>query len=446
MGEKNTTLVALVTEFPQDTRFQWRAAWNDEMMRKYNCFVKSVAMGPEYFFWYPNTHIYWDWIKKADLVFAYCSRTSTEKTDKGQPWLWYKLPNRCRELMKPEAKLICQFDDDLIFVHDEDFVWWRDNPLKERTPQQFFDETKILDVGDMYFYVTENPKFTPYCHKPFMYFPLPQAMRYYNFVASPTKGNNVALIRHSSRVASVVHTVKNVVRNHPVTYFNSRWGGAIQEEVKMMPSGSKIYDQTSQMNYMKLLQSQCHIGIDDAEGYFGWSRFVMECAIADIPCIGSFHANKLIFPELFTQHKDYKLQKELLERTFTDRDWYSNILVKGKQYVKTELDPEKLCKNFIDIAKSIGVKLQSEIEDENIFDKVMFMDMLEKILPFHIIPTRPANNQEIWDHHQKKQITNVEWDECYKEHYEKFISDDTLYKEIIREVMEKRNQMNTGRI
>jgi hypothetical protein len=265
--------------------------------------------------------------------------------------------------------------------------------------------------------------------------PLPQLIRYKNF--SPEhQGTNIALLRHTGRQASIVHLIENVTKKNPIDYFQIRWTGS-NEPLPILPRGSKVYPNLDPNRFMITLHEECSIAIDDAENYIGWSRFVMECAIAFIPCIGSNHANKLIFPELWTEHKDYTKQQELIEKLQNDKNFYKDIAFRGQKYVMDNLNPEFLCKYFMDTIHTL--KPPETIMSQDDFLKESLMTILDRTLPFAIIPRRPNTGETVFDKASNSIVDSERWDMLYGK-YEKFISNDSLYKELIRETIDKKNQ------
>jgi hypothetical protein len=432
-------IIAIVTEFPADAKFQWRAAWSEEMQQKLGVMVKSVCIAPETIFWYDNSSINWYWLRRADVIFCYASRTGLDKWAGNEKWKWFNVPIHAKRFTKPDAKMIIQFDDDLIFVHDPTYVWWKDDPSEGLSPDTFFKKYPILDIGDVYCHVVEKPKFAPYCKKPLVYLPLPQTVRHIEWFDSNHKGNLVALIRHTSRAANVTHIVKNVTKDMPICYFQVNYVYSEDSGIHAtLPIGSKTYPSLDPHIFMNTLHETCRYAIDDAEGYIGWSRFVMECAIAGIPCIGSNNANRLIFPDLCTEHKDYDKQRELLERLKIDKEFYESCLAKGRDYIKKELDPEFLCRRLLELARSLNPP--DTPVPEGMVLKESLINILERGLPFHVIPLRPAIGQEVWDYFSNQNLNHDSWFGIYGK-YEKFISDPALYREIIVEVLERKNQL-----
>jgi len=322
----------VVTEFTQP--FQWNKVWTEERQLKNNVIVESVNVLS-----YLTVELNSDIIRKADLIFVYCSRTC-----KGGEW--FRLPLEVKKFMKPKAKMIAQFDSEFIWLINPEGVQWdskRDlEQYKGVSPQKFFEENRVLDVADAYFTVLENPFWARYTKKPVYYMPLPQLIRYpltINKMNREKEGKTIAVLRHSARGASIKHIIQNVINPLKKAVF----------VFSCLPNQFLVGKR-----YIDTLQ-KCYIGIDDAEGYAGWSRFTMECGLLAIPCVGSTYATKLFFPELYTKHKDYVKQRELVQRLYEDKKFYKKVAEEGRKRVLEHLDSDKLCQRFVRIAKEIGV-------------------------------------------------------------------------------------------
>jgi len=431
---RNFMIIALVTEFPQPKYYQWRHNWDEERQLKYNVLVKSVCVEPATLDRFDETRAYWDWIRRADVVFVYCSRIVNKLT-----WKWYELPLIVKHFMKPEAKMIVQFDDDLVWVFHPDWVWWKDNPLGDKTPEEFF-KNGLLDVADMYLSVLHNPPFLKYTTKPVRYLPLPQLWRYDKYPETHNK-KRVALMRHSSRTSSINHTIKNIIKplNLPAVYFSIFWSVSQRQCVEWatanLPAESRVYGWLNKNSYMDILNQSCSFAIDDAENYIGWSRFAMECALTHIPCIGSTPAVKDFFPKLYTEPADYSTQIDLLNQLIKDKAFYTNIVKKATDLLNEKQSNDYLSQLFLSYIRELGYEgTPLSVED---IEKELLLNILKKILPFHILPKRPTDST-VYDHHLKTIIDGERWDKNYKR-YERFINDAAIYKQIIKEGLRRRD-------
>lgn len=448
-----TKFIVICTEFPDNTRFQWRGVWTEERQKKFDCFVKSLYIGPEMQDLYPEDSAYWDPLRIADVVFVYASRTAIGKRiSTGETWLWYELPKFVKKFLKPRTKLIIQFDDDLIFVFHPDWVWWNDRPSAGKSPKEFFDETKLLEIGDVYLTVLQDQPFRDYTSKPIKYLPLPQLNRYNSAMCWNSQKwatwkekmhiNRIGLMHHTSKVGSQDAIVNNVINKIgvPIAYF-ATWGS---RQLESLPAGSIIYRMMNLDMYMETLWRECFIGIDDLEGYIGWSRFAMECAVSYIPCIGSTWAVKEFFPDLFVKHGDYVTILEKINQLINDKDYYREVAEKAFKLVNEKLDNDNLCKQFMDILNEINVP-ESSLTPEDI-DEEMFIELLSSLLPHHLVPRRPVSSIDlVYDDGLQKLINQEQWDQRYK-NYEKFINNEELYTSLIRETLDRRNQKRKSKL
>jgi hypothetical protein len=230
-----------------------------------------------------------------------------------------------------------------------------------------------------------------------------------------------------------------VTKDIPINYFKMTGvSPSLPEELPRLPYGSHIYDMLGREAFLDRLAQECFVAIDDPEGYIGWSRFVMECALNYLPCIGSNYATKLIFPELYTEHKDYKKQKELILQLRSDKKFYNEIAERGCNYVLNNLSPEVLCRKFLDLAHSLNCT-DTKIT-QYMLDKEALITILEKSLPFHVPPKKPPKGCTIYDNISREDLDEKRWEEIYGR-FERFISDDMVYKAIITETIERKNQM-----
>ena len=441
--------ICLVTDFGQDEYFQWKEVWNIDMQIKYGVIVCSKIINPSTLGLYPDNHPYWRELKIADVVFVYSTRTIPPDAPyniKGieYRWNWYDLPKLAKKYMRPEAKMIAQWDDEFIWLQHPEWVWWAEIPDTHGGPDQFFKDIGILEVPDMFFTVLDEPYWNQYVgNKPVKYMPLPHLWRYSSEMvnadlAYQTKDLNkmhkssVAILKHTSHAATVYDTMKNVINKVglPVTYFSTQWSEPTIPKYKV-PVTTHLF--INRDIYMATLLNDCNIAIDDADKYIGWSRFVMECAINYIPCIGSNHATKLFFPDLYTNHNDYPKQIELIKQLLKDEQFYKRVVEEGNQKMKIHLNPERLCGEMIDTIKKefIIQTLPVDIELE------LMKNILRKSLPFIVISKRPSENQNIYDDIHHRKCNQAQWDIWYGR-FERFISDEQVYNRIIREVLDEK--------
>ncbi len=395
---------------------------------------------------YPANDPHWFWLRKADLVFIYCTRV-----DMRDNWKWWELPVHARKLMRPDAKMIVQYDDEFMWVFNPKFAWWREEWEVDPkcTPEEFFKNTGILEVADMYWTVLETPPWAQYTSKPWRYMPLPQLMRYDNAIANAehlhdTEGieamhqKTIALIRHSIRIASIFTVLTEVCDkvNLPVTYFPILFGDSPHYPKVKIPVC--IFPFSNRDVYMYKLLRDCFIGLDVAEGYIGWSRFAMECAVNYIPCIGSNHASKLFFPELYVDQKDYPRQIQLIKQLLNDKGFYKRMAEEGHRKCLQHLDLNRLRDEVINAAHFL--QINETHYDMDSLEKELFMLILEKLLPWNMPPPRPTHpDSKVFDDYSHKQITQAEWDACYGR-FKRFMDDEKVYKEVIAQVTERKGR------
>ena len=420
-------IIALVTEFEQDSVwFQWRSAWTDEMQIKLKCIVKSVIINPSVLSVYDKESPYWDWLKKADLVFVYCSRIEIIESipfediyGRKYHWNWWALPMYAKLMMKPEAKMIAQWDDEWIWLFHPDWVWWFFDPADRGGPDGLFSSLNIMGTPDMVWTNLENPDYIPYLVTPLRYMPIPFFTQEYldEYVAPVNKERElvepynmhekrIAILRHTSRVASVEHTIHNVVEKVelPLLYFSTSWtnpelarkiaektkegfykieaselqgntlaaiGKKVEEEIKhgsySIPVIHILHEEP--IPYMRRLRKEAFIAIDDAENYIGWSRFSMECAINYIPVVGSTMASRVFFPKLHTEPKDYARQIELINRLKNDREFYNQMADEGHARCMYHLNSERLCRKMIEYAQEIGAPETQPFDEQTVYKK-----------------------------------------------------------------------------
>jgi len=426
--------------------FQWNLAWSREMQDKLQTIVNLTTVSPKILNLYSDNSAYWDDIRRADLVFVYCSRTGRKEEKEG--WHWYELPLLIKKFMKPSAKMVVQFDDDLNFIFHHDWVWWGEKyDVVTDSPKDFFERTKLLEIADTYLTVLEKPLFAEYTTKPIRHLLLPQLTMVDRYTidqyTEPWNQNyekihqlrNLVVMRHTSRVGSVEHTIENVIKTSgiPVTYFTCIWGFSPKDAVEYhrnnkLPNGSRVYGQVPRSEYMKILAQEGYIGIDDAEKYLGWSRFVMECAMIYIPCIGSTYAVKMLYPDLYTEPKDYAKQVELIERLMNNKMFYRVVVEKARQIMLHELDAEYLCTRLLKIADEVGCV--STVED---YEMEQFIEFLAMHGP---VPSRPVVGTVY--NAQYGKLTTAQWDEKFGR-YAKFINDSQTYSKLHKIAVRRKN-------
>jgi hypothetical protein len=356
--------LVLVAEFNFDI-FQWKDAFV-KYGKKLGVEIKWVMASPAAQRVYNNlkTDDYWKAIREADAVFVYVTRTQNRRGP--HDWQWWELTKFVKKIIRPNAKMIAQYDDEFMWVFDPNHVWWDTNkcstPDNHGGPEQFFKDTGILEIPDVHVSVLKNPPFKSYTTKPTYKLLLPQLFRYcLPKYSNEHKKKNIAMLLHSIRKASITHILENIAipNNFPVTVFF----GTIDHDVvnewhknNPMPVNSEIYSRMTYEPYMDLLWRNSSVAIDDNVGYTGWSRFTMECAVCWIPCVGSSESVEDIFPELYTASQDYAKQTELIKLLLTDKKFYDKIVEAAHKRVQELLDAEKLCRDMIAIFDTLGVK------------------------------------------------------------------------------------------
>lgn len=315
---------------------------------------------------------YWNPIREADLVYVYATRRSSRNEPSGISW--WTLPQFVKPFMKPEAKMIAQWDDEFVWLFDPKHVWWNlniePNPDSHGSPEQFFKDTGILEVPDGHFVVTNSSPYRKYTTKPVFKMLLPQLCRYnLNKYSEDHKGKNIAMMLHSPQSSSVAHIFENVIRpqNYAVTVFNGTLDNEFVKHFRAkekLPVNSEVFERMEYMPFMDLLWRNNLIGLDDNAGYAGWSRFAMECAIAYIPCVGSSESVEDIFPELHTAPQDFAKQIELIERLRTDKNFYHEMVVTGRKRLLELMDEERMCRALLDCFAKVGTS-KSQLTLEN---------------------------------------------------------------------------------
>ena len=465
-GSPKRIKICIVSEFEQKDYFQWFEAlrhysvapkreygkWHHTSgWTRHSIQLSSVIMNPSTMKLHSPKSTYWNPIRNADLVFVYCVRHNI-KDDDGKPWRWYMLPVWTREFMKKTGKLIAQFDMEFMFLWNRKHIWWK-NPIPEirgKTPRKFFAKNKVLKVADAYFTVLENPPWAKYTKKPIYYMPLPQLFRYkkelrqncpfYYFNKNKDlKNKTVAIMHHSVKSASVFHTLDNVLNklDIPVMYFAAQVSPSMNKKklIDKYPKGSAFYAKLPRETYLEFL-AKTYAAIDDNKGYIGWSRFVMECAIQGVPCIGSQKSVKDIFPELYTKHKSYKKQRGLLTKLFTDKEFYEFVVKCGWiRVVQGALSDIHLCTKLLKIS---FFDLKCDYEDykgKGDGDCVGLINFLIEH-SFTLICRRPRTGEETYDSNSRNIVNQKQWDKLYGQ-WREIINDKKLYSRCLKIAMAK---------
>lgn len=369
-GEQKEFNICIVTEFEQENFFQWTMALNkvNNTPKRYGGWftcskqaghkinLSSVVVNK------PIETISKDKLKRitnADYVFVYTVR----RNDKSY---WYKLPSLVKPYMKPTAKMICQFDDEFTFLK---MNFWKNVEVNDE--EAFFKESKVLEIADIYLSVFRNPFWKKYCNKPVYYLPLPQLFRYDTLITLPKikttmsthtgrlsgasfkeREKNIATMIHSLEESNIDDSLKLMNEfNVPSIVFSAK-------HISNIPINVKYYAKDTRKALMTNLRN-VYIALDDNDGYIGWSRFAMECALACVPCLGSTEAIKDFFPDLYTEPKDYVKQRELINKLFTDEQFYESQKACGWIRVMTKLSDENLVTNFL---KVLYMESQKEMD------------------------------------------------------------------------------------
>lgn len=442
--------LCMVFEFQKDNSQIYRLFENNKAAFQDKMNVDTVILNPITLSKYSYRDDYWNSIREADVVFVYSTRARSYDEDKD--WKWYNIGKHVKNFMNQDAKLIIMEDSDYVFVEHPEWVWWREDELtgaEGLTPEEFFDKTGVLDVGDVYFSVIENPPFRKYLSndKKFFKIWLPHlSFKGYNFdkfnKLCSYKSNRIGLMCHSSRVASVEHTIENIIKplDIPVCYFNVKRDytmemGQKECRAKQYPKGSMIIGAELYTPIYMMRVNNCFCGIDDAENYIGWSRFAMECAIVGIPCIGSTESVKDLFPDLYTEHKDYIKQTELLNKIINDKDFYDYTVKNARNLLSDLNDPKKVIDNFLSIFQSIGVDIYDEkrkrLKREYKKLEYAFIELLAANLPFQVPSTKPQDTQYVFDKVVKKTLNSTDWEEHYGK-YSDFIMSEKNFTSFIK--------------
>lgn len=358
------TKLCIVAHFDSHNYFQWLIAL-EKYKDKLGLELSSLNASPTHRKVHSDFKVdpYWEPLREADLVYVYATRRSSRNDPTGASW--WTLPQFVKPLMKEGAKMICQWDDEFVWLFDPKHVWWdvklEPNPPNHGGPEQFFKDTGILEVPDGHLVVTNTSPYRKYTTKPSFKLLLPQLCRYNlnKYSEQHTKGN-IAMMLHSPQSSSINHALDNVItpQNYAVTIFNGTLDNHFVAHFRAthkLPVNSEVFERMEHNPFMDLLWRNASIGLDDNIGYAGWSRFAMECAIAYIPCVGSSEAVQDIFPELYTAPQDSKKQIELIELLRNDKKFYHEIVQLGRKRVIEMLDDEKLCKALIECFNKVGV-------------------------------------------------------------------------------------------
>lgn len=397
-----------------------------------NIVVKSVLINKETAL-LADGNSHWYWLDRADLVFVYCSRTAT--------WEWFAIPIiTAKKHMRPEAKMIAQWDDDFVWLEHPDWVWWDDDWSIKNNPELLERVKYVLSIPDAYLSVIENPPFIKYSTKPLYYLPLPHLWRYFDvrlYLENQTDKNIfdnrhfICLLNHSSRVSSCRNTINRVIKkvNIPVFLFNRR-----DIRYNELPIGSKLFKVTGRKQFSTMIRDNCYIAIDDNEGYMGWGRLAMECAQLSVACIGSTKSVKEFFPDLYIEHNDFDKQVELIRRLTSDKKFWTSCIEKAQRLVSEKLNDDILCNRFMEIGESLGIpstgfNVHLELLKETLYG----------LLPWCDIPKRPKENQSTFDHAHNMVCDQKQWDEWYAE-FEPYMRDEKQYRAIISEVMERKKR------
>jgi hypothetical protein len=361
--------LCIVAHFDSAGFFQWYVAFQNRAAQL-GIELSSINASPTHKKVYNDfdTNLYWKPMKEADYLFVYATRRSYRSEQTGISW--WTLPRFVKCFMKDGAKMIAQYDDEFQWLFDPKHVWWAwGNPDNLGGPEQFFKKTGILEIPDAHFTVTTNPPYTKYTTKPVFKMLLPQIFRYsLSRYSEEHREKNIAMMIHSIRQSSVDGFLENVIRpnNWAVTIFNGTLDNDIVSHFRMntkLPVNSQVFPRLGYGDYEDLLWQNASIGLDDNVGYSCWSRFVMECAIAYIPCVGSTEAVRDIFPELYVVSQDYAKEIELINKLKTNKKFYHEIAQLGHKRITEILDDEKQCKTFLDIFEKIPASKTLTIKD-----------------------------------------------------------------------------------
>jgi len=401
----------IVTEFDVN-HFQWYAILDGRMVEfngeKYFFDVSTTQLSEATTKVYEKSHKYWNNLKNADVAFVYCTRTDLRKDYKFE---WYMLPVYVKWI-NPNIKTLVQFDDECEWIFDPRHTWWgEERTPKIRNPEKFIKEKGFLEAGDIYLTVIspEDVPYKRYCSKPIKRLLLPHLHRYAKIAFPIKRTRKIFLLRHSVQSASVQHTLNNVIMPLKIeTYlFNTPMNTYPAPSVDL-PSFVKKFGLVPRGAMLVKLR-ECMVSIDDNEGYRGWSRFAMESLLADVPCVGSTPAVKDLFPDLYTKHKDYEKQRELIIRLLNDDKFRHDVLTKGMKLLHRKLSDDYLVKRFLRMILSFNLD----------FEKITLkqaerINLIKKLRKSGKTPCPPPKEGQIsFDPASKKMVDLKTWKKLY---------------------------------
>lgn len=359
--------------------YQWKMALTPEIEKTLNISVDFIETFPSTFKNYNRKSKYWDKIRNADGVFVYTTLDTESFWYK--PDNWWKLSYKIKEYMRKDAKMVVQFDDDLLWVFYPESRWWDRLEKPAKDPKEFFEKSRLLKVADAYIKGAEKIPFEDYTSKPVFQLFLPH-LTYYQVDERWTKpcikNSQIAVLQHSAHASSSDDTLENLIKpkNLPVSLFlvkneiHPHKRMTLQECAEygyhhQLPKGSDVFSLLEQKVYMDFL-SQNFVAIDDNTNYLGWSRFAMECAIANTPCIGSTQGVRMLFPDLYTELHNYEKQFELILKFQKDKKFYEYVVNKAYNSVKRLFDNETLYRKLAEIFTKIGTPETFEKKESKI--------------------------------------------------------------------------------
>jgi len=381
---------------------------------------------------------YWNPIKNADIVFIYLG--TRNHIYNGKCWEWYvEIPKFVKQIANPAAKIIIQFDDELNWMFNVKNKLYNLEMDESWLEEKAKDKNKIIremdELVDAHFIVSENPLYVKYCRKPVYYMPLPQLEKMdiptFDVDLINNKTNNIALLQHRFSNSSVLHSLQNVTFKFdiPVVVFS----GEKNQTINCENYNVKEITNISRSQFLQKLREEIKIALDDNENYIGWSQFAFECAVLGVPVIGSTKAVKEFFPDLYTKHKDYNKQIFLINKLLKDKQLYLTMARNGYHKAVFKLNSEKLCDDFLTIART-KLKCKFHILTEEQIKELKLIRILQTTLPHHIIPKCPAENQTIYDDYSHTQLNRDAWFKRYGE-FADIINDDKKYREVIRKAL-----------
>jgi len=320
--------------------FQWEIA--SKQFQTFNDVKPSfITVNPAYLSALSRDDKYWNPLKNADVVFVRCVRPFSY-------WKHYEMASVVKSMMRPDAKMIFQDDMDFLWLYHQNHCYYEQTINK--TPDELFRETKILEIADA-FNIEYNPLFEEEVRnvgKPVYHLLLPQLVRYKSFISTkPSLGDKgrVVLLIHSVKSASINHVINNLPEFRYMIFM-------IDQPISLRKKVDIGFGRLQRDNFMEFLK-RGYIAIDDNEGYYGWSRFAMECALVCVPCIGSTPAVQEFFPELYTKPKDYKKQRELAVKLFNDKKFWLEMATEGKRRVLERMDTRTRIAELVKIIKEV---------------------------------------------------------------------------------------------